>query len=123
MALLLVLVILAMMSMLTLHTLVLYQQEKEFLGLEKSMQKLDWLIVNGKDEVIHLLKLDEDHNITSGELVYDDGVVFYFVTSSEQADVVALEGETDDNYAKRATFSYNRETKKMENWREMMIWN
>jgi len=123
-ALLLVLFMMMFLSMVTIHLAVLYKQEKQFLGLEQEQQRLDQLILNGKIEMINLIDLTTIENeVQQGEIRYPEGIILYEIKTDGNVYSIYLKVETIRQYAKQASFTYNREMKMLEEWSESIVWN
>ncbi|WP_416149529.1 competence type IV pilus minor pilin ComGG [Salipaludibacillus sp. HK11] len=121
--LLLVLIMIMFISMFTIHIAALYQQEKQFLGLEKEQLRLDQLLLNGKIEIIHMVDDATTEIGFSGKLSYPEGVIIYEVRTEENIFLISMIGKTDHSHAKQASFTYNRDTKTLNQWREGFLWN
>ncbi|WP_280768418.1 competence type IV pilus minor pilin ComGG [Salipaludibacillus daqingensis] len=120
-ALLLVLFMMMFLSLMTIHLVTTYSHEKLFLGLEKEQHKLEHIILNGKVEVINIIELNQGE--PEGDIQYPEGKVSYHIQSEGMNFIVSLRGETDHQYTKRASFTYNRDTKIIDEWREVFVWD
>lgn len=112
----LVLTTLTLFSMLMLHFLALYQNEKQFLELEQDQFRMEQLIYNGIVEAV--AHLEEDAPLIQGELSIAEGLVYYEIEGDSIIKKITLEINTVKERSKRVIFNYNIMTKSIDGWRE-----
>ncbi|MGJ9383263.1 competence type IV pilus minor pilin ComGG [Salipaludibacillus sp. CF4.18] len=114
----LVLMVLSLSSMLFIHFLVLYENEKRFLEMEQDQYRMEQLIFNGVVEIQKQIDEVEEVTLMKGELSYLEGVVKYEIEGSNTNMEIILEVITNRSRQKRVKYNYDRNTKNISGWIE-----
>ncbi|RKL68748.1 hypothetical protein CR203_01480 [Salipaludibacillus neizhouensis] len=114
----LVLMILSLSSMLFIHFLVLYENEKRFLEMEQDQYRMEQLIFNGVVEIQKQIDEVEQVTLMKGELSYLEGVVKYEIEGSNSNMEIILEVITIRSRQKRVKYNYDKNTKNISGWIE-----
>ena len=118
MAFLLSIVISFILTAFLLHTLTLYESEKQFLYLEKEWNSLDNLIVTGLIEVLYLKKQSEEVNLVAGKILLENGTINYEIVNNGSSETIFLEVWSVSGKVRRARFEYDDITGELTKWIE-----
>ncbi|UTR09443.1 ComGG family competence protein [Evansella sp. LMS18] len=117
--LLLSLTLVFILSLLLLHSLSLYETEKQFLKMEKEWNTLDNLLLTGAAGITNLMENSDGSILSAGKIKLENGEVNYRVTlTGESEALITLTAETVAGTIKTGRFYYNSSTGEINNWEE-----
>jgi competence protein ComGG len=117
--LLLSLTLVFILSLLLLHSLSLYETEKQFLKMEKEWNTLDNLLLTGAAGITNLMENSDGSILSVGKIKLENGEVNYRVTlTGESEALITLTAETVAGTIKTGRFYYNSSTGEINNWEE-----
>lgn len=117
-SLLLSIVILFVLTSVLLHTLSLYENEKQFAAMEKESTTLEHLIISSVIYVLSEMEQENDEDLVEGMLEFFEGSVQYERYYSDGKYNVTIRAYLKSGRGKRVQFTYLADTKKIENWIE-----
>lgn len=107
------------LSLLLLHSLSLYETEKQFLKMEKEWNTLDNLLLTGAAGITNLMENSDGSILSAGKIKLENGEVNYRVTlTGESEALITLTAETVAGTIKTGRFYYNSSTGEINNWEE-----